>query len=111
MDLGVRGDEEEEGPCRETRGRCAREIELERIGRRLSPDAADALALFRAAHDQLRVGFSGPYALDVTALDTVSRFLRIEVTPGVFRLVRIAAAEALAIHEERRKEREAEAED
>lgn len=106
MDLGVRGAEEDEGPCRETRGRCAREIELEGIGRALSPDAADALSLFRAAGDQWRAGFNGPYALDVNALAAVSGFLRIEVTPGVFRLVRAAAAEALAIQEERRKERE-----
>ena len=79
---------------------------MEGLGRVLSPDAAEALSLFRAAGDQWRAGFNGPYALDVSALETVARFLRIEITPRVYGLVRVASQEALAIFEERRKEKQ-----
>lgn len=36
----------------------------------------------------------------------MARFLRIRVTPRVYALVRVAAQEALAIFEERRKEKQ-----
>lgn len=106
MDLGIRGDEEERGPCRETRSRCAREIELEGLARVLSPDAASALQLFRAAGKQWLQGFNGPYAIDLVAVDTVARWHRVQVTPRIAAFLRVAEDEALEIFEERRQERE-----
>lgn len=105
MDLGVRGADEDEGPCRETRGRCAREVELERIAGVLSPDAWAALALVRAAGRQLRAGFGGAYAIDYGAVETTARWLRIDVTPNVLALFQVAENEVLEIYDERREER------
>ena len=104
MDLGIRGDDEE-GPCRETRGRCARELELERILGDLSPDGRDALSLLRAARGQFRAGFFGPFAFDYVAVESSARLAGIAVQGRVFQLFQVAEEEVLSVFEERRQER------
>lgn len=105
MDLGIRGDDED-GPCRETRDRCARELELEQIVGELSADGRGALSLVRAARGQFRAGFSGPFAFDYLAVEAAARLARIPVQGRVFELFQVAEEEVLTVFDERRKERQ-----
>lgn len=85
---------------------------MEGIVKGLSVEALDALLLFRAAggRGQWHSGFDGATALDYGVLfnEQFQRVVGVPLTSKVFRFVKVAEDEALAIFKEWREKREAE---